>query len=250
MRNNQKTSQVVKLAGKTALITGASRGIGRAIALRLSEEGVKTALVSRNKNSLGTVKKEIEENGGTAQIYQFDLASVSEIGGLVKRVADDFGGIDIFVNNAGLADSKPFEETTEAEWDRIFTVNAKAPFFLCKEALPYLVKSGDAGIINITSVVAKRGYPNQSVYSASKHALYGFSKVLAKELQNRGIKVHTVGPGGVATEMVTRVRPDIKSDNLIQPEAIAEIVVFLLTLGGNAVVDEIDVRRAGKTPWA
>ncbi len=250
MRNDETTSPLIKLAGKTALITGASRGIGRAIALRLSEAGVKTALVGRNKNSLITVKEEIEKEGGKARIYQFDLASVSEIGGLVKRVAEDFGGIDILVNNAGLADSKPFEKTTEAEWDRIFTVNAKAPFFLCKEALPYLVKSGNAGIINITSVVAKKGYPDQSVYSASKHALYGLSKALAKELQERGIKIHTVGPGGVATEMVTRVRPDIKSDNLIQPEAIAEIVVFLLTLGGNAVVDEIDVRRAGKTPWA
>ena len=241
---------LIKLKGNTAVVTGASRGIGRAIAMRLSEEGVNTALIGRNKKSLDTVKRIIEKKGSKARIYPFNLAFISKIGGLVKRIAEDFGRIDILINNAGVAVSKPFEKTTEEEWDRIFAVNAKAPFFLCKEALPYLIKSGNASIINITSVVAKKGYPDQSVYSSSKHALYGFSKSLAREVQDRGIKVHTIQPGGVATEMVSRMRPDINPDDLIKPEAIAEIAVFLLSLNGNAVIDEIDVRRTGKTPWA
>jgi len=250
MVNNRNNSGPVKLKGNTALITGASRGIGRAIALHLAEAGVKTALVGRDKVSLRTVKKEIEDNGGIAEIFSFDLVFISEIKTLVGKVVNVFGGIDIVVNNAGVAVSKPFEETTEDEWDRIFTVNAKVPFFLCKEALPYLFKSRNANIINITSVVAKKGYANQSVYSASKHALYGFSKALSKEVHDRGIKVHTIAPGGVATEMVSKMRPDINPDDLIQPEAIAEVVIFLLSLNGNAVIDEIDVRREGKLPWA
>lgn len=241
---------MVKLKGNTAVITGASRGIGRAIALNLAGTGVKTALVGRDKESLSTVKKEIEDIGGIAGIYPFDLNYISKIGNLVSDIAEDLGGIDFLINNAGIAVSKPFEETTEDEWDRIFTVNAKAPYFLCKETLPYLLKSGNANIINITSVVAKKGYANQSAYSASKHALYGFSKALSKEIHDRGIKVHTIAPGGVATDMVSRMRPDIDPDDLIQPETIAEIITFLLTLSGNAVIDEIDIRREGKIPWA
>ncbi len=250
MGNSRDNFGLVNLEGTTALVTGASRGIGRAIALRLAGAGVKIALVGRDKGSLGTVKKEIEDDGGTAEMYPFDLVSISKIGDLVRKVARDLGGIDILINNAGVAVSKPFEETTEEEWDRIFTINTKVPFFLSKETLPYLLESGNANIINITSVVAKKGYENQSAYSASKHALYGFSKALSREVQDRGIKVHTIAPGGVATEMVSRMRPDINPDDLIQPEAVAEVVFFLLSLGGNAVIDEIDIRRGGKTPWA
>ncbi len=250
MVNNRDNLRSAKLKGNTALITGASRGIGRAIALHLAEAGVQTALVGRDRASLSIVKEEIENIGGIAKIYSFDLVFISKIGSLVRKVVKDFGRIDILINNAGVAVSKPFEETTEGEWDRIFTVNTKAPFFLCKETLPYLLKSRNANIINITSVVAKKGYVNQSIYSASKHALYGFSKAISKEIHDRGIKVHTIAPGGVASEMISRMRPDINPDDLIQPEAIAEVVTFLLSLSRNAVIDEIDIHRAGKMPWS
>lgn len=122
-------------------------------------------------------------------------------------------------------------------------VNARAPFFLCKEALPLLKKSEKPIVINIASVVGFKGYVNQSVYASSKHALTGFTKVFAKEVQPFGIRVHLISPGGVATKMVTRMRPDINPSELIQPEEVAEIVRFLVTRKGNGVIDQFYLRR-------
>ncbi len=156
---------------------------------------------------------------------------------------DAFGGIDLLVNCAGLAQQGSFTEVQPAEWDAIFAVNAKAPFFICKEALPYLKQSAKPIIINIASVVGFKGYIHQSVYSSSKHALTGFTKVLAKEVQPFGIRVHLISPGGVATEMVKKMRPDIKADELLQPEEIAEIVRFLVTRKGAGTIDQFYLRR-------
>jgi 3-oxoacyl-[acyl-carrier protein] reductase len=128
-------------------------------------------------------------------------------------------------------------------------INARAPFLLCREAVPHLRKSDGATIINISSVVGRKGYVNQGAYSASKHALMGFTKVLAQELFEEDIRVYVLSPGGVATEMVTQMRPDIDPDNLIDPEDFAEIVRFLLTHRNSAVIDEINVRRASNSPW-
>ena len=153
------------------------------------------------------------------------------------------GGLDVLVNCAGLSQAGSFTEVTPQEWDRIFAVNAKAPFFLCKEALPYLKESPKATVINISSVVGFKGYINQSAYSSSKHALAGFTKVFAKEVQPFGIRVHLISPGGVATEMVTKMRPDINADELIQPLEIAELVRFLVTREGNGTIDHLYIRR-------
>ena len=122
-------------------------------------------------------------------------------------------------------------------------MNARAPFFLCKEAFPYLKESGKPIVINIASVVGFKGYANQSVYSSSKHALTGFTKVFAKEVQPYGIRVHLISPGGVATEMVKQMRPDIDAGELIQPEEIAEIVRFIVTRKGNGTIDQFYIRR-------
>ncbi|MBQ5639800.1 MAG: SDR family oxidoreductase, partial [Bacteroidales bacterium] len=121
--------------------------------------------------------------------------------------------------------------------------NAKAPFFISKAALPYLKKSEKPIVINIASVVGFKGYANQSVYASSKHALTGFTKVFAKEVQPFGIRVHLISPGGVATEMVKQMRPDIKADELIQTEEIAEIVNFLVTRKGKGTIDDFYIRR-------
>jgi 3-oxoacyl-[acyl-carrier protein] reductase len=128
-------------------------------------------------------------------------------------------------------------------------VNARAPFLLSKEAISYLKRSDIATIINISSVVGIKGYVNQGAYTASKHALMGFTKVLAQEVFQDGIRVHIISPGGVATGMVELTRPDIDPSTLISPEEIAEIVLFLLTHRGNAVIDEINVRRSATPPW-
>lgn len=233
---------------KTALVTGASRGIGKVIAEELADLGYALALVGRDLAALeqtrsGIMARRQEQGCPKAVCISADLADVSLIPGIVERCVSELGGIDVLVNCAGLSQAGSFADVLPEEWDRIFAVNARAPFFLCKEALPYLKVSDKPVVINIASVVGFKGYANQSVYASSKHALTGFTKVFAKEVQPFGIRVHLISPGGVATEMVTRMRPDIAPDELIQPEEIAETVRFLLTRKGKGTIDQFYIRR-------
>ncbi|MBO5635387.1 MAG: SDR family oxidoreductase [Bacteroidales bacterium] len=224
-----------------ALLTGASRGIGRAIAMELSDLGFDLALVGRDQASLeGTAS--LIPNTRVALITA-DLSDPASAKYIVDETVSAFGGLDLLVNCAGVPQKGPFTEVTPQEWDNVFAVNARAPFFICQAALEPLKKSSKPMVINIASVVGFKGYANQSVYSSSKHALTGFTKVFAKEVQPFGIRVHLISPGGVATEMVKKMRPDIDPAELIQPEEIAEIVRFLVTRKGTGTIDQFYIRR-------
>ncbi|PMQ00799.1 MAG: 3-oxoacyl-ACP reductase [Dictyoglomus sp. NZ13-RE01] len=240
---------MVSLKGKVALITGASRGIGKAISKALAQEGVNLAINSRAEESLLILKNELSIYNIDILICPFDLRDPKAPKILIEKVVEHFGGLDILINNAGIALAKSIMDTTEEEWDEIMAVNARAPFFLSKYAIPYLKKSDIPTIINISSVVGTKGYVNQGAYTASKHALMGFTKVLAQEVHEDGIRVHVISPGGVATDLVTIMRPDLDPSTLIKPEEIAEVVLFLLKHRGNAVIDEINIRRAQNPPW-
>lgn len=224
----------------TAIVTGASRGIGRAIALELACTGYDLALVGRDRAALEETAKQCSSK--TCCIVA-DLADVSSAQKIVKETLEAFGGIDLLVNCAGIPQKGPFTDVTPQEWDRIFAVNARAPFFLCQAALEPLKQSARPIVINISSVVGFKGYIHQSVYASSKHALAGFTKVFAKEVQPFGIRVHLISPGGVATEMVKKMRPDIDPSELIEPEEVAEIVRFLVTRKGNGTIDQFYLRR-------
>jgi 3-oxoacyl-[acyl-carrier protein] reductase len=187
--------------------------------------------------------------GGMAFAFPCDLADAGAPRILMAAVVEALGGLDILVNNAGFALSRPIAQTTSEEWDHLMAVNARAPFLLCRVALPHLKRSGRGRIVNIASVVGSKGYVNQGAYTASKHALAGFTKVLAQEVMADGIRVHLVSPGGVDTDLVAAMRPDLDRSGLTTPDEIAEIVLFLLQQEGNAVVDEVNVRRPGKSPW-
>ena len=228
----------------TALVTGASRGIGLAIARELADVGYNLALVARSAEALAQVAEEIK-TASAVQVKTIvaDLAAETSYSQVVAETVQTFGGLDLLVNCAGIAQQGSFTDVSPAQWDAIFAVNAKAPFFICKEALPYLKQSPKPIIINIASVVGFKGYIHQSAYSSSKHALTGFTKVLAKEVQPFGIRVHLISPGGVATEMVKKMRPDIQADELLQPEEIAEIVRFLVTRKGRGTIDQFYLRR-------
>ena len=238
----------VDLKGLAAIVTGATRGIGRAIATRLARAGVNVALVARNENDLAQVQERLEDAGVRAVALPCDLADAEAAGRLVGRAVAQFGGLDILVNNAGLVYSAPVVETATEVFDGIMAVNARAPFILCREAIPHLRQSPRASIVNVASVVGHKGYPNQSAYTASKHALMGITKVLAKELHGDGIRVHAICPGGVATELISQVRPDLDPSGLMAPEDIAEVVMFFLTNRTNAMIDEIRLRRASSEP--
>jgi NAD(P)-dependent dehydrogenase (short-subunit alcohol dehydrogenase family) len=237
------------LTNKVAIVTGASRGIGRALAVSIAAEGVTVALVARSEAKLLHVKQEIERAGGKALPIVDDLFDPQSPQRIVEQTIQDCGRLDILVNNAGIVLSRSLAETSLEEWDRVMAVNARAPFLLCKAALPHLKASEEGTIIQIASVIGEKAYMMQGAYTASKHALMGMSKVLAQEVQADNIRVHTILPGGVATDMIAGVRPDIKPEDLMQPEEIADIVLFVLTHRGNAVVDSVKIRRAVSAPW-
>lgn len=238
------------LLEKVALVTGAGRGIGRSIALTLAANGAAVALAARTAEQLRSVQAEIEALGGRAAAFPTDVSREEDVIALVRGTVDAFGRLDILVNNAGIGVFGPLEHTTTADWDRVMAVNARGPFLLCREAIPYLRQQEQTFIINVTSVVGFKGYINQAAYSASKHAVMGMSKALAKEVQKDGIRVHVIAPGGVDTDLVTQARPDLDRSVLMRPQEIADIVLFLVTRRGNAVIDEIRVRRAASLPWA
>jgi 3-oxoacyl-[acyl-carrier protein] reductase len=234
---------------QVAFITGASGGIGRAIAMRLADMGFDLFITGRNEEKLKVLTENLEEKGVSVAYDPVDLADEQAVPALNHAFLKNFGRLDVLVNNAGMAVSKPFEEVTVEDWDLIMKVNAQAPFFLTQALVPMMKKRGKGVIINVSSVVGRLGYPKQSAYGASKHAMHGFSKALAKELQPYNIRVHVVAPGGVDTELVERMRPDIDKDALMRPGEIAEIVGFLVQFNGNAVIDEINVRRKTSQPW-
>lgn len=237
------------LEDKVAIVTGASRGIGRAVALVLSRAGASVALAARSEEHLNEVHDEIAGAGGTSMIMPVDVGDEQRCVGFVRAVVETLGRLDILVNNAGIGLFGPLEETATEVWDKVMAVNARGAFILCREAIPHLRQQELSFIVNIASVVGVKGYANQSVYSASKHALMGMSKALAREVQKDNIRVHAVCPGGVDTELVGNARPDLDRSILMTPREIADIVLFLVTRRGNAVIDQIDVRRATSTPW-
>lgn len=239
------------MKGLTAVITGASGGIGGAIAKTLAKEGVNLVLfggtnAAKLESVAAALKTEFKDV--SVEFYPCDLTDDIAVKTLFKKAAKN--GADILINNAGLAFSAPVENTDMQTFDKIMALNFRAPVLITKEALPYLRLSKRPSIINIASVVAHKGYPLQSAYTASKHALLGFTKSIAAELFTAGIRVHAVSPGGVYTDMIKIARPDLMGDGMIMPEDVAETVLFLLKNRTNAVIDEIRLHRAGKQPFS
>ena len=238
------------LKDKVALITGAGGGIGRETALALAKEGATVILFGgRNAYKLDQTANEINKIGGNCKVVCGDITDINNLDKAFLTAVKGFDKIDILINNAGVAHNTKVENVTESEFDNIMNINVKAPYFLTQKTLPFLRKSQGATIINIASVVAHAGYENQSVYTASKHALLGFTKSLALELHKENIRVHAISPGGVYTDMIKVSRPDLSSEGMIMPQDIVDIIMFILTHRTNAVIDEVLVHRVGKPPF-
>ena len=238
----------IDLKGKRALITGAGSGIGRAIALRLAEEGMKLALVGRSAEKLMRTAA-LTGRPLDMLVLPTDITTKRGMDDIMHIMEGHFKGLDVLVNNAGMALNCPFEQISEADFDAIMALNVKAPFRLCQRALPLLRTSECPTIINIGSVVAHDGYVNQAAYAASKHALLGLTKSLAKEVYPEGIRVHMISPGGVYTDMIAVARPDLSPEGMIQPEEVAELAAYLVSHRGGAVIDEIRLHRQAKEPF-
>ena len=234
--------------GKTAIVTGAAGGIGEAICKKLARYGMNLVLTGRKEATLLALRQELDT---PVCLCVGDLTELSFVDQVLQATRDAFGGVDVIVNNAGLSHNCPVEEMTPELFDSIMQVNVRAPYFLCQRAVEDLKRSDCATIINICSVVAHKGYPRQSVYTASKHALLGFSKSFANEHYKDGIRVHAISPGSVFTKMIAMVRPDLSPEGMILPEDIADIIgVYLEFRKTNAVIDEIEVHRVTKEPFA
>jgi 3-oxoacyl-[acyl-carrier protein] reductase len=176
----------------------------------LAKEGSAVVLAARGADKLREASEQVTAAGASAEIVVTDLGKEDSIKHLVEATRQRFGRLDILVNNAGVTHSATLEETTTADWDRLFMVNTRAPFIVCREALPLLKKAESACIINICSVVGVECYPLQSAYTASKHALRGMTMSLAEELRGTRVRVHLICPGGIDTDMIHQIRPDIK----------------------------------------
>lgn len=229
---------------KIAIVTGAGRGIGLVFTKTLLDEGLKVVATSRNISSLTAIEHK------NLLVVSADLTDDESFDKILNSCIDRFEGVDIVINCAGYAVKKRLTEVKAEEWDRHMAVNVRAPFMLVNKAIPYLKKSNHATVINIGSIVSTKGYENQGAYTASKHALLGYTKVLARETFGHNIRVHAISPGGVATEMVKETRPDLDVGTLSTPKEIADIMLFLLKNRTGAVIDEIQVRRFTKEPWA
>ncbi len=239
----------MKSVQPVALVTGSTRGIGKAIAHKLVSDGYSVVITGSRAETVANSTTEIESAGGQVFGFAIDLLSPGAVQKLVDAVINRFGRLDVLVNNAGIAFAGSFEKITSGDFDCVMGLNAKVPMFLTQAALPFLMDSPEKAIVNISSVVGHKAYANQLLYAASKHALNGMMSALAKEYHAKGLRVYNIAPGGVATEMIQTARPDLNPQTLIQPEEIAKTVAFLLSLKGNAQIDEIRIRRKDNMPF-
>jgi 3-oxoacyl-[acyl-carrier protein] reductase len=221
------------MKGKTAIVTGASRGIGLAIAKALVREGVRLGLLSRSKPEV------------PGEFIQCDFADLDSVAVATRQLIERLGSIDFLINNAGTFVEKSVTDLQLADWDRAQRINLSAPFLVTREVVPHMVARKQGRIINIASTAATQGYLHQSAYCASKHGLLGFTRCLAIELKPHNIHVHALCPGGVDTDFIrgTYLGERLKGQPMIRPEDIAETVLFLLRQPDNIDISELIVRR-------
>ncbi|MBI2866924.1 MAG: SDR family oxidoreductase [Chloroflexi bacterium] len=230
------------LRGRKAIVTGASKGIGKAIALALAREGAAVCLASRSRPDLDQTLSAVRRVSPRSLAIPVDVTSERSVTALVVRVARALGGIDILVNSAGQAAFLPLESTTEAHWDAVVDTNLKGAFLTMRAVLPYLEKQGRGDIVNISSIAGLHAFPNSSAYCASKTGIIGLSRAVAAELRSRGlhrVRVSTVCPGAVDTPLWDPVAHHPERSRMLSPKDVAAAVVAALTLSPTAVVEEL-----------
>jgi 3-oxoacyl-[acyl-carrier protein] reductase len=223
----------MSLAGKTALVTGAARGIGLAIASRLSADGARIAVLDIEREAAEAAAKKV---GGGAIAIAADVTRTAEVDAAVKRVAETWGRLDILVNNAGITGrSFPIWELSDEDWARVIAVNLTSVFLCCRAAVKVMLGQGAGRIINIASIAGKEGNPTLVPYSAAKAGVIGLTKALAKEVATRGIFVNAVAPAVIGTEMLKQMEPStvdlliskIPMGRVGKPEEVAALVAWL-----------------------
>jgi len=233
------------LSGKTAIVTGASRGIGKAIALALGKEKMRLALLARSTDQLQEVVEKIHAVGGEAIAIPCDLLNSDAIKTSLKKVFAHFDTLDVLVSNAGIFLEKPIDEIKLEEWDRVLRTNLTATFLICQGAFLKMKDRQSGRIIAIASSASTQGFIHQAGYCASKHGLLGFMRCLSIEAKPHNVKVHTICPGGVRTDLLkgTYMGERVSQSAIIEPENIADLVLFLVRQPGNIDIPEINLKR-------
>ncbi|MCH8190347.1 MAG: SDR family oxidoreductase [Chloroflexi bacterium] len=229
------------LTGKSCIVTGASSGIGLAVARRFAQDGANIALVGRSPSKLEAAARSMDSFPGRRVIVQADVTQEVETQRLVQQTLGEFGALDVLVNAAGAAYFLPIAETTLDQWDEVLDTNLKAVFLLCRLVTPPMLAAGHGDIVNIASIAAHQGFDGGTAYCASKHGLLGFSRALALEVRRQGLRVITVSPGSVDTPLWDPMKWSPDRAKMLHPEDVAEAVFGSLTFSGNASVDELIV---------
>jgi 3-oxoacyl-[acyl-carrier protein] reductase len=235
------------LAGKIALVTGAGRGIGRAVAINLAQAGCRVILTARTSDQLEQVRQEISTHGGEAVCIAADLTRDEEIAQLVAESSRCWEPADILINNAGWGKRAPVVNGRQEDWDQTFRLNLRAPMILAKALVPPMVEKGNGAVINIGSISGKTGEANGAAYSASKFGLIGFTQSLYEEVREYGIKVAVILPGFVDTPLIPPNR-QLDRSKMIQPADVAQTVHFILTSPPTCCPVEI-ILRPQKSPY-
>ena len=231
----------MNLAGQPAVVTGAGRGIGRAIATRLATEGAHVILVARTAPELEKVAGVIRSAGGSATVHRADITNDREVKTLFDTVAEQHGALAVLVNNAGIGRFAAVADMTLEDLDAMWSLNVRAAFSCTKAAIPLLRKARGT-IVQIASLAAKNAFVGGGGYAATKWALLGFSRCLMLEERAHGIRVVTVCPGSVDTSFSSSVRDPKKAERIVAPQDVAEAVAAALLLPARAMMSEIDLR--------
>lgn len=250
------------MMGKRVLVTGAGTGIGRGIALAFAREGAAVAVhYSSSPAGAGAVVQEILEGGGKAAAFQADFGRTEPLQSLAGAAVAFLGGLDVVVNNAGITMNRPFAQTTVEQFDLLYAVNVRAPYFLTQALLPELEKSGGV-VINISSIHAYEGYTEHSVYAGTRGAMVSFTRQLAIELGPRGVRVAGIAPGAVPVENHFKSTPGVDVEQAIRdvgntipcgfagtPADIAGVALFLASDAGHYIVGQTLIVDGGTTSW-
>ena len=232
------------LEGKTALITGAGRGIGRAIARAFAAEGAAVVLVARSRADLASVAAEVREAGGRALAVPTDVTQDAAVEALVENVTGELGRLDILVTSAGAAAFGPVAGSKPADWDTMLSLNLRAVMVCCHAVLPVMLRQRSGVILNLSSIASKRALPGSAVYTATKSAVEAFSRVLAEELRPHGVRVGVLVPGAVDTPIWDSMGAAPPREKMLRAEDVARAALLMATLPANASLEELTLLPA------
>lgn len=235
----------MRLAGQVALVTGAGRGIGRAVAAVFAREGAFVVLAARSLRELASVQREIEATGGRALAVTTDVRQEPAVAALLTRALAVGGRLDCLVTAAGLAAFGPLADTKTEDWDQLIAVNLRGAFLCCRAVLPVMTAQGRGTIINIGSVVTSRTLPGSGAYTAAKYGLLGLSRVMAEEARPRGVRVGVLSPGATNTPLWDAVAQPPDRSLMLKPELIAEAALLMAAQPAGATLEELTLLPQG-----